>query len=140
MRTGKLLLLNAALLAGMGANLYFSHGVKPLARSKPCEGCKKPGPKHIQVTLSCGQNKTARAVPKNVSAEASALAPTRNSVEWEAKSGWTVKFEGKSPCQHGTFNAKEGPCKVQGAAAGKYSYEITLDGCAKPGKAVLTVK
>ena len=138
MRIGKLLLLNAVLLTAMGANLCFSQEAKPMARSKPCEGCK-PGPKHLTVSLTCSQKQTARAAPKDVSASASKLNPGRNSVVWEAKSGWTVKFVAKTPCQRSSFNAKSPPCKVEGTA-GTYSYTITLNGCSNPGKASFTVK
>jgi hypothetical protein len=137
MRIGKLLLLTAALLA-MGANLCLSQQTKPMARSKPCEGCK-PGERHITVNLTCSPKRVARAIPKDVSADANSLTPGRNSVVWEAKSGWTVKFDAKTPCQRSSFNAKSPACKVKGAS-GKYSYTITLDGCSSPGKASFTVK
>jgi hypothetical protein len=138
MRIGKLLLLNAALLVAVGASLCFSQEVKPMGRTRPCEGCK-PGERHITVNLTCSPKKVARAVPKDVSADASSLTPGRNSVVWEAKSSWTVKFDAKTPCQRSSFNAKSAACKVKGAA-GKYSYTITLDGCSSPGKASFTVK
>ncbi len=143
MRTIRLLLLNTAALAGLGAWLCFAqspdtHTAAKTARTKPCDGCKPP-PWPVIVTLSCGHDKKAQPSVQDLTAERPGL--TYTSVIWvgQGNLGFSVRFEGKSPCQRHNFNAKSPPCKVEGNP-GKYRYQIKLAGCRNSGAGSITVK
>ena len=113
-----------------------STGPVVLAQVGSCEACF-PVPGHRPVGVACDKNKTAQAVPTDLTVS------QRSAFSWvglgPGSPHWTVTFSGPSPCKGNTLDAKNPVCSVTGPLE-KYNYSLELDGCTNPGSGEITVK
>lgn len=104
----------------------------PETRIEPCRHCR---PVHIHCV-------GGEAKPQPVAVVIN-LNSSINAVEWSApESGdrnWAVTFASNQPCGRKVIDRLSPVCQVTGPA-GRYRYEVKLEGCERRGRGVVEVR